>query len=80
VLVDVRDPAVKTDIERPSRRKWLIAIDDTVLGGDRACGVTQNRVIHAERLRKLLIRLRRIDTDREVGDVEVSDLIPTRTE
>jgi len=80
VLVDIGDPAVGTDIERPPRRKWLIAINHTVCGGDGLRGVTQDRIIHAERLCKLLIGLGSVDTDREVGDLEVSDLIPTRTE
>ncbi len=80
MLVDIGDPAVDADIERPPRRKWLIAVHYTVCGGDGPRGVTQNRIIHSERLRKLLIRLGSVHTDCEVGDIEVSDLVPTRTE
>jgi hypothetical protein len=80
VLVDIGDAAVGADIKGPPGRKRLVAIDDAVRGGDGSRRVTQNRVIHAERLREGSVRLRRIDTDREIGDVEVSNLVPTRTE
>ena len=80
VLIDVGDPAVGADIERPPRCKWLIAINHAVCGSGGLRGVTQDRIIHAERLRKLLIGLGSVHTDREVGDLEVPDLIPTRTE
>jgi hypothetical protein len=80
ILVDIRDPAVGADVERPPGREWLIRVDDAVRGRDRLGWIAEQRIVHPKRLREGPVRLRRIDTDGEVRDVERADLIPTLTE
>ena len=80
LLVDVQDAAVETDVESPSRREGLIVVDDAVGSRDAFRRVAQERIVDAQRLRKRLVGLGRINTDRKVGDVEAPDLIATLTE
>jgi hypothetical protein len=80
LLVDVQDAAVEADVEGPSRREGLIVVDDPVGSRDGFGRVAQQRIVDAKRLRKGLVGLRRINTDRKVCDVEAPDLIATLTE
>jgi hypothetical protein len=80
ILIDVRDAAVGVDVERPAGREWLIRIDDTVGGRDRLGWIAEERVVNTKRLRKGPVRVRRIDADPEIRDVERADLIATLTE
>ncbi len=80
ILVDVRDASVVADVERPAGRKRLIRIDHAVGRRDRLARIAEERIVHAQRLRELPIRLWLVDADPEVRDVERADLIPTLTE
>jgi hypothetical protein len=80
VLVDVRNPPVSADEERPPGRERLIGVYDTIGSRDRSRGIAQKRVINAERLRERQIGLGRIDANREIRDVEGPNLVPTLTE
>jgi hypothetical protein len=53
----------------------VIRVDDAVGAGDAFGRIAQERIIQAERLRELAVLLRRVDTDRKVGDIERADLI-----
>ena len=80
MLVDVSDPAVPPDVERPARRERLIGIDHAVGSRHGPRWIAQKRVVDTERLRECLIRLSSVDTDRKVRNVKTPDLIPTLTE
>jgi hypothetical protein len=80
VLVDVKNCPVGTDVESPARCERLIHIHHAIGLGNLLRGITQERVIQAERLREGLIGFGSIDANRKVGDIERSDLIATLTE
>jgi hypothetical protein len=79
LLVDVKN-AVGADVERPARCERLIFVDDAIRGRNFFRGIAQQRVVHAERLRKRFVGLRRVDANREMRDVERPDNIATLTE
>ena len=80
LLVDVHDPAIKADEERPPRRKRLIFVHDAIGFGDLLRGIAQQREVDAQRLGKRLVHVRRVDANREIGDIECPDVIATLTE
>jgi hypothetical protein len=80
LLVDVHDPAIKADEERPPRRKRLIFVHDTIGHRNGLGRITQQRIVDAEGLRKRLVGLRRVDADGKVRDVEAPDFLATLTE
>ena len=80
LLVDVHDPAVEADEERPARRERLIFVDDAIGLCDGLGRIAQERIIDAERLRKRLVGFRCVDADGEVRDVEAPDVLATLTE
>ena len=80
LLVDVHDPAIEADIERPSRRKRLIFVYDAVGRGHALGRITQQRIVEAEGLRKRLVGLRCVDADGKVRDVVTPDFLATLTE
>jgi hypothetical protein len=77
LLVDVLDLPIDAYVERPScdaRR------GDPVCFGHLPRGITQKRVIYAQRLRICLVRFRGIDTDGEKRDIERADFVAALTE
>ena len=80
LLVDMHDAAIKTDEERPPRRKWLIFVHDAVGRGHPFGRVTQERIVDAEGLGERLVDLRCVDTDGKVRDVKAPDVLATLTE
>lgn len=80
LFVDVQDAPVQADEERPTGGKRLVLIDDPVRRGDGLGRITQKRVVNAERLCELFVRLLGIDTYREMRDVEAPDFFATLTE
>ena len=80
LLVDVQNPAVKADVEGPPRREGLIVVDDPVGSRDGFGRVAQQWIVDAKRLRKGLVGFGRVDTYREVRDIEAPDFIATLTE
>lgn len=80
MLVDVRDPAVGANVERPPGRERLIRVDHPVGACDRPRRITEERIVHAEGLREGPIRFGSIYTDGEVCDFERADVIATLTE
>ena len=80
LLVDVQDPAVRADVERPPGCKRLIFVDNAVRRGNGSRGIAQQRIIGAERLCKRFVGLRGIDARRKIGDVELSNRVATLTE
>ena len=48
MLVDVRNPAVGANIERPPGRERLIRIDHPVGARDRLRRIAEERIVHAE--------------------------------
>ena len=79
-LVDVGDPSVGTDVERPPGRERLIRVDDAISVRDCPRRIAEERIVHPKRLREGLVLFRSIDADTEVRDVERADPIPTLTE
>ncbi len=79
-LVDEQDAAVSSNVERPPRCKRLIRVDHTVGASGLTRGIAQNRIVHAERLREILVDLRRIDTRRKIYGIEGSDFFAALTE
>jgi hypothetical protein len=47
LLVDVENPAVETDVERPPRRERLILVDNAIRRGDLPRGIAQERIVDA---------------------------------
>ena len=80
LFVDVHDPAVETNEERPPRRKRLIFVDDAVGHGHGLGRIAQQRIVDSEGLRKRLVRLGGINADGKVRDVEAPDFLATLTE
>ena len=80
VFVDEPDSAIDADEERPPGGERLILVDHAVRLRNTLGGIAQEREIDSERSRELLVRLRRVDTDREICDVERPDLIAALTE
>jgi hypothetical protein len=80
MLIDVRDSTIRANVERPSGRERLIRVDHPVGARDRLRRIAEEGIVHAERLRESPVCFRGIDADREVGNVERADLIPTLTE
>ena len=80
LLVDVENAAVGSDIKRPSGSKRLILVHHAVGFGNLLGGITQQREVDAERLRKPFIDVRWVDANREIGDIECADVIATLTE
>jgi hypothetical protein len=80
LLVDVENATVQPDIERPPGRERLVFVDDTVCLGDGFRRVTEQRVVDAERLRKLPVGVGCVDAGREIRDVELPNRIATLTE
>lgn len=80
LLVDMHDPAIKADEERPPRRKRLIFVHDAIGHGHGLGRITQERIVDAQGLRKRLVGLRCVDTDGKVRDVEAPDFLATLTE
>lgn len=80
LLVDVEDAAVEADVKGPPRREGLIVVDDPVGSRDGFGRVAQQRIVDAKRLRKGLVGFGRVDTNREVRDIEAPDFIATLTE
>lgn len=80
LFVDVHDPSVEADEERPTRGERLVFIDDAVGGCDSLGRVAEQWVIDPKRLRKRFVGLRGIDADREMRDVKAPDLLATLTE
>ena len=80
LLVDVHDPTIKADEERPPRRKRLVFVHDAVGRRHRLGRIAQQRIVDAEGLRKRLVGLRRVDADGKVRDVEAPDFLATLTE
>ena len=78
--VDVHNPAVEADEERPARGERLIFIDDAVGGRHRLGRVAEQWVIEAQRLREGLVGLGCVNAGREMRDVEAPDLLATLTE
>ena len=80
LLVDIQDSSIQTDEERPARRERLILIDNPVRRRNRLGWIAQQRIINAERLRELLVRLLGVNTDRKMRDVESSNFRAALTE
>jgi len=80
LFVDVENPTVRADIERPSRGERLVLIDDSVRRRHFLRRIAQQGIVGAQRLREGLVRLGRVDADREVRDVEGADGIAALTE
>ena len=80
LFVDVHDPAVEADVERPPRRKRLIFVDDAIGRGHGLGRIAQQRIVDAEGLRKRLVGFRCVDADGKVRDVEAPDFLATLTE
>lgn len=80
LFVDVHDPAIEADEERPARGERLIFVDDAVGGRHRLGRVAEQRVIESQRLREGLVRFGGVNADREMRDVEAPDLLATLTE
>ena len=80
LLVDVEDAAIGADIKSPSGGKRLVLVHDAVGFGDLLRGITQQREVDAQRLRKRFVDVRRVDANREIGDIECADVIATLTE
>jgi len=80
LLVDIQNPPIHPDVKGPSRRERLILVDDAIRGRDLLGRIAQQGIVDAERLREGLIRVRRIDADREMRDIELSNRVATLTE
>jgi len=78
--VNVENPAIHADVERPSRRKRLVGVNHAVGQRDVFIRITQERIVDAQRLRESLVRVGVVNADGEVGDVERPYLIATLTE
>jgi hypothetical protein len=79
-LVDEEDALVAPDVEGPARRERLIRIHDAVAARDLTARVAQNRKIHGQRLREVLVGLWRIDAGGKVCDVEGPNVVAALTE
>jgi hypothetical protein len=79
-LVNVENPAVGANIERPSGRKRLVRIDHAVGQGDVFIRITQERIVDTKRLRERLVGISVVNADSKVRDVEGPDFIATLTE
>jgi len=79
-LVDEEDALVAPDVEGPARRERLIRIHDAVAARDLTARVAQNRKIHGQGLREVLVGLWRIDAGGKVCDVEDANVIAALTE
>jgi hypothetical protein len=80
LFIHVQDPAVDADIKGPSRREWSVFVHNAVRRRDRSGRVAEKRVVDPERLGEGLVRLRRIDADGKVCDVERPDVVAALTE
>ena len=80
LLVNVENPTVQSDIERPPGRERLVFIDDAIGFRDGFRRVTEQRVIDAEGLRKLPVDVRCINADRKIRSVELPNRVATLTE
>ena len=80
LLVDVHDPAIEADEERPPRGERLIFVHDAIGRGYGLRRITQKRIVDAEGLRKRLVRLGCVNADGKVRDVETPDFLATLTE
>jgi hypothetical protein len=79
-LVNVENPAVGANIERPSGRERLVRIDHAVGQGDVFIRITQERIVDTKRLRESLVCISVVNADSKVRDVEGPDFIATLTE
>jgi hypothetical protein len=80
LVINIEDAPIDADIERPARRERLIGIDHAVRPRDAARRIAQERIINTQGLRERFVRFRRIDTRREIRDVERPNLLATLTE
>jgi hypothetical protein len=80
IFVDVRDSSIAANVERPAGRERLIRIDHPVGRRDRLGWIAEERIVHPKGLRERPVRFWLVDTDPEVRDVELADLIATLTE
>lgn len=69
-LVDEQDPPVEPDVEGPPRRKRLIHVHHAIGAGDLPRGITQNRIVRAQRLCEGFVGFDRVDTGSEIGRLE----------
>lgn len=80
LLVDIKNPSVHPDIERPPRREGLIFIHDAVRRGHLTGRIAQERIVDAQRLGKRFVRLGCVDADCEMRGVELPNRVATLTE
>src|SRR5262245_22462385 len=72
-LVDKENPSIESNVEGPPRREGLILVDDPVGRSDRTGRIAEERIVHPQRLRKRFVGLGRVDADREMRNVELSN-------
>ena len=75
----MEDLAVGTDVEGPAAGEPFRA-EDTIGLGNVLRRIRQNRVVRLDVFGKLLVFFRRVDTRREVRDVELPDGFAALTE
>ena len=80
LLVDVQDLSVFANVECPAERELAFAGHDAISLGDFALGITQDRIIQAERLSELFIRFGRVTTCCKVSHVEGTNVLAALTE
>jgi hypothetical protein len=79
-LVDEEDLAVGPDVESPAVRDGPGGVDDAVRRGGCLGRIREDRIVGAQRLGELLVRLGVVDAGGEVVDVELPDVVAALTE
>lgn len=74
-FVDVQNPAVQADVERPADGWSRVVLDHAVRPPDLARSIAEQRIIDRQRLGKSPEFVRRIDARREMLDVERANRI-----
>ena len=81
LVVNVQDPAVGPDVERPARREGMLGIDHAVGGCDLLFGIGEDGIVGFDVLGELLVRLGIVDAGGEIDDVgEGPDVVAALTE
>ena len=81
LVVNVQDPAVGPDVERPARREGMLGIDHAVGGCDLLFRIGEDGIVGFDVLGELLVRLGIVDAGGEIDDVgEGPDVVAALTE
>jgi hypothetical protein len=81
LVVNIKDLAVRPDIEGPARREGMLGVDYAVGGCDFLFGIGEDGIVRFDVLGELLVRLGIVDAGGEIDDVgEGPDVVAALTE